>query len=300
MKFEFGDFYKFVVSLGIVLVGLAFIVPWLFLSQPFDLLVEAEKIKLLTQSAQTVICQRQQVIEWIIGIIPTFTWISGVLGGILFFLGGFLWWRKSQSLTDEYNKLNLELLKRQLKPASTEELQEKVAEAKAEIDEVEPFEPLEGTKERLTTSLRFDVIEFESKLKDKLSSCFLNTHEILVDQRLGSAMFDYVLLSKHPSIPDYVIETKYLRYGFQYGWLKDNAIKQVLAATLYQKDAHRKVVPVLLVAAPKELLKRTSTDNYIKRIKNDPIVRSSNVTVSFLDTEEMDSLDCSQLHKLIS
>lgn len=37
MKFEFGDLYRFVVSLGVVLVSISILVPWLFLKEPFDL-----------------------------------------------------------------------------------------------------------------------------------------------------------------------------------------------------------------------------------------------------------------------
>jgi hypothetical protein len=34
-QIEYGDFYKFVVSLGIALVFSAILVPWLFLRDPF-------------------------------------------------------------------------------------------------------------------------------------------------------------------------------------------------------------------------------------------------------------------------
>jgi hypothetical protein len=295
MKFEFGDFYKFVVSLGIVLIGLAFLVPWLFLSQPFDLLVETDKLKSLTPSAQSVILQRQQVVQWIVGIIPTFSWVSGILGVILFLLGAVFWWRKSQRFTDQLNELNLELLKRQLKPASAEEIKEKVEETKAEVEE-----PIEEIQERLLTGLRFDVVEFEGKLQQKLSHCFKDTHEVLSNQRLGSVIFDYVLLAKSPTQSDYVLEIKHLRFGFKFGWLRDNAVKQVFAGALYQKDSNRQVVPVLLVIAPKKLLEKTPTDDYVNKIKKDILVRYSQVTVSFLASEEVDSIECSQLRKLIS
>jgi hypothetical protein len=36
-KFEFSDLYKFLVSAGIVLVGLAILLPWFYLKEPFDL-----------------------------------------------------------------------------------------------------------------------------------------------------------------------------------------------------------------------------------------------------------------------
>jgi hypothetical protein len=38
-KLEFGDFYKFIVSLGVVAIGLAILVFWYFLKVPTDTLI---------------------------------------------------------------------------------------------------------------------------------------------------------------------------------------------------------------------------------------------------------------------
>jgi len=41
MKFEFGDLYRFIVSLGIFLISSAFVFPWLFLKEKLELNTDA-------------------------------------------------------------------------------------------------------------------------------------------------------------------------------------------------------------------------------------------------------------------
>ena len=58
-QIEYGDFYKFIVSLGIALVLAAILVPWLFLREPFDLMIEASRLSGLTPTAQQIVLLRQ-------------------------------------------------------------------------------------------------------------------------------------------------------------------------------------------------------------------------------------------------
>ena len=58
MRFEFGDLYKFVVSLGVILVTLAVLGPWLFLREPFDLQVTQTELQGFTKRARQTILKR--------------------------------------------------------------------------------------------------------------------------------------------------------------------------------------------------------------------------------------------------
>jgi hypothetical protein len=57
-QIEYGDFYKFVVSLDIALVLAAILVPWLFLREPFDLMIEVSRLSQLTPAAQQIVLLR--------------------------------------------------------------------------------------------------------------------------------------------------------------------------------------------------------------------------------------------------
>ncbi len=41
MKFEFGNLYRFIVSLGVFLISSAFVFPWLFLKEKLELNTDA-------------------------------------------------------------------------------------------------------------------------------------------------------------------------------------------------------------------------------------------------------------------
>ena len=45
---NYSDFYRFLVSLGVLLMGMAFVLPWLLLRESSNLLLDASKIAALT------------------------------------------------------------------------------------------------------------------------------------------------------------------------------------------------------------------------------------------------------------
>jgi hypothetical protein len=86
-QIEYGDFYKFVVSLGIALVLAAILVPvpWLFLREPFDLMVEASRLGQLTPTAQHIVSVRQTYLFRLLPIVPWFSFsvlVMGVVNGL--------------------------------------------------------------------------------------------------------------------------------------------------------------------------------------------------------------------------
>jgi hypothetical protein len=210
-------------------------------------------------------------------------------------LGSILWWRKSQSLTDQIQVLNLELLKRQLKPISPEDFKSKLSE----IDKEESELSGERLTERVYTKLRNDVSDIENKLEGKLTECFSDTHTILSNRQFGPVILDLILLARKPEYSDYLIELKHIRKGFKYGWLRDNALKQLIASDLYQRDTNRYPIPILFIMSRRELLKITPTGEYNKRLHDDYLIGKSKLKVSFVAYEDIDSIECTNLRNLI-
>jgi hypothetical protein len=86
-KLEFGDFYKFLVSLGSVLVALSLLLPWLFLRESFNALVSVSDISELTSSGQELVSHQQSSALW---FVRNASWISGgfaIVGVALLTLG---------------------------------------------------------------------------------------------------------------------------------------------------------------------------------------------------------------------
>ena len=69
-KIEFSDVNRFLASLGLIAIGLAFFLPW-FVNQNNSLLVlEQEKIVKLTLTAQQIIIKQQKTLLTINRILP--------------------------------------------------------------------------------------------------------------------------------------------------------------------------------------------------------------------------------------
>src|SRR4051812_2637321 len=108
MKFEFGDLYKFVVSLGVVLISLSILAPWLFLKEPFDLFKTDAELKAVTAVARSVILSRQETVASILKFIPWFSMLGSACGITLICIG-LKKWQGNQLLLDEQTKLEFQI-----------------------------------------------------------------------------------------------------------------------------------------------------------------------------------------------
>ncbi len=302
MKFEYGDFYKFIASLGIALISLAILAPWLFLREPFDLFLSSDELLELTPLAQSIIEQRQLLMVVIIRIIPWFSVIVFGLGLIIFILGGSLWLNRTQKQIDKLNELNIKVLEQQLPRKTPEESKiEKEEEIKAMLDdervavaEVEDVLQPDEISSAISTAYRI-----EKMVSDRLRDCLKDSHKVLVERRLGKASFDIILLAKSEKFYDYTIELKYIRQGFKYNWLRDNVQKIILANQIYLNELGRKSIPVLLVVVPKTM-SNSAREMYMQRLERD-ISDISESSLAILQTEtELFGLSCSDLKNIFA
>ncbi len=111
-QFEYNDLRKFFVSVGVFLIGLTFLLPWLFFREQFDLLIKDADLKTYTEIAQSIIRKRQYFSSYFSGVILIVSAVSFILGIVLFIKGIQGWIR-----LDENNKKmeSLRLVEQQLK-----------------------------------------------------------------------------------------------------------------------------------------------------------------------------------------
>jgi hypothetical protein len=161
---EYSDFYKFSVSLGIALLLAAVLAPWLFLREPFDLMVESSRLKLLTPIAQDVISLRQATLLRLVPFIP---WVSGFLfvAGALTVTTGLRRWYKRQVLRDTGEELSIERKKRKLSNMTAEEVREK-----ATADVLEEEQSAFKVNSQLTSSAT-NILAVEATLHGRFRDC---------------------------------------------------------------------------------------------------------------------------------
>lgn len=237
-KLEFGQLYKFVVSLGFILMAAAFVGPWAILRDQGALLVTESSLRDLTPRAQDVLEAKQvhaeRIIEW-------YPWIALgvlVLGASISIWGLRHWWKR-QKVADEREDVGLAAERRQLQPLTPEEtarrLDEEVEaatqdsveggglEGAAELEPIEPRsrprgpgDPVDEEMTSIREYVRQRYREVESLAASRLRAAFgvdrsVSTSMKIIGERAGQMVgADIVALARHPTRtePSLVFEVK--------------------------------------------------------------------------------------------
>ncbi|MBV6694432.1 hypothetical protein KVO79_20235 [Serratia quinivorans] len=247
MKFEFGDLYKFIVSLGVVLLMSTVIMPWLFLREPFDILKSAQDIEKLTTMAQEIIKTREGVVLFVSKYLLLYSVVSFFLGGFLI-LYGLYKWRQNQLIIDEQTKIELEQKKRANRDATDDEVESKILLDAARQDSV-PAREAVGNITR-------NYYEMESVVFKKFNEYYSDRYTVRRDRVIADVGIDILLEGNAIFTKDWIIEVKYIRKGFNLGWLRQSFSKNRYAKTIYMQFENKIPNTLLLVVVDDDAYER--------------------------------------------
>lgn len=297
---EYSDFHKFRVSLGVALITLAVLIPWLFLREPFDLLVPVKTIDTLTPEAQSVLSLRQSTLFKIISLLP---YISAglAISGVVSLASGSVRWKKSQELADQSSALGVEKQRKELKAMNPDETRQKIF---AEIKDSETQTSEEGQSTNSDSSVSqpsISAVERYSKIEkvitSKLIDCFGDEYKVLTNQRIDGAEFDNVL-QRRQGATDIIAEVRYSPTGYSYPKIKNQLEQLIQSSEKYEKSTERKAIALMLLIAPQassiEQSLLTQYQNYIaKEMENS----DSLFLWYFLVEEDLESFNCNDLRR---
>lgn len=229
MKFDFGDLYKFIVSAGLALVGMSILAVWLIFKEPFDLNIKESELLLLTPAAQGVIAYRQHVVGFLVSFsiwaIPLTAFSGLLLSG-----WGLRKWKQQQSIVDQLAELGLQEKKIAIRPKTDDEiaLSEQLRSENADAGLVAPASIVSQSPGYI-----------EKILVQKLQYLLPTEYKVNSKMLISGAEVDFVLTSTHWLHKDYLIELKYIRKGFNFGWLSQVALKLRTASVLYSEVTNR-------------------------------------------------------------
>ena len=199
-KPEYSDLYKFLASLGVIIISISLLLPWLFLTQSFNSLISNGEIIKYTQTAQTLINLQQTTALWFIKNLLIICTILFLLGCSLLVYSLHLW-KPVQDEIDRERKLSNQKLSNQLKTATKEEQFNKFVQEVSENNE----EHEETIKDFSTQISKY--ISVEEKVLNKLAISF-GENNVLRNKLIGKKQVDAIIRIS-PSIRA-VIEIKYL------------------------------------------------------------------------------------------
>lgn len=289
-KIEYSDFYKFLASLGVVLISLALLLPWLFLREPFDIAISVSDLKNLTPTAQSIIATRQTTALW---FLQNITWVSTLLliGGFGFLTTGISLWAKRQKNIDQKENLEIEKLKRELDNMTPTQIIEKIAKEATEEMEVE------GSLAKSPPHPMQNYFRIEEMVISKLSACFGQSN-VLPNRRIRDRGYDVILVSDKPSSKDVIFEIKTTSTSYNRVRIFDTMHQLTAGIHDYTETTGRKALGIILIILTgNEVSARHQkmADEVSQASKS----LSADLKTILLTEEELSNINCKQLKSII-
>ncbi|WP_330186634.1 hypothetical protein [Pseudarthrobacter sp. J75] len=283
-KIEFGHFYKFIASLGLVMMGLAVALPWLIFQQMAPLVIKESDLVQYTTLAQQTISERQQNLQWWaenqLGL-SIFTFLSGVAVTLY----GLQEWKERQRVTDDKEKEELRSLIAAA-PASDREVSDRlhseVEAAMAENPEDNKTESDEAPSNRASTEApqrnqaaedvaasapqtaearrnetRLKIEKYEGRLGEILATTLAPTHSVTRNARLSVAteysgtIHDVVAVPRGKTLPAYVFDVKFSSRLFP-GRITESAVRMAADIADLPAEEHDRVFGCLVFVLSSE------------------------------------------------
>ncbi|OHD11666.1 MAG: hypothetical protein A2086_16010 [Spirochaetes bacterium GWD1_27_9] len=237
-KPDFSDIYKFIVSLGIILIGSAIIVPWLILDNNSIFTIKISDLNDLTPTAKNIILKKQKIFDFILTIIPYLSLIIFAIGSFLLTIG-LIKWNKRQKISDKIQDLEAKLKERDLNPLSKEE---EIKKVEKEITENEGLEPIENNQ--TVQKEMFDKVnkymQIENSVFNILKKDYGLIYEIKNNLKVYNHEYDIIMNEKNNFFNQIIIEIKYYSKDIRYTYLIQGIKGFMLALENYNQYLNNK------------------------------------------------------------
>lgn len=297
-KIDYGDINKFLVSIGLILICLAILIPYFYLKENFGLYIDQATFEKFQEPIQKIITSKQKIIIIIQKIIP---WASLALFliGVTSSAVGLKRWLKRQAKIDEKFDKEIQILDFKIESLTPEETEEKARKEVREIEAEEEIEPISKPQHTTRTTYR-DYIEIEKRITNVFLKYKSNNFEILSQQRLGNKFeIDLLLRAKPKKYSDRIVEIKYFRNRFHFSII-NKALHQLNTYISYYKNvAQKQAIPVLLIIYNKKAISPEMIQKYNDKIKENSfgVPNHNRLKVEFIEEQEIENFDVQKILK---
>ena len=264
-KVEYSSLYKFLVSLGLIIMISPAICMGFLLQENEILLINKEELLNITENARLSIEWKQEKLLWFLNNAPCILGVVFIIGAILMIVGLFCW-IPSQKVTDKKNKVENKELENQLRKLDEEENTDKIQK---EIIEIEK----EELKETSESSESYTIVQIQNMQKEvqeknriinkflvqrykkveeaaayKISEEFRDGYNADTNIRIGRMEYDVILKSKDDE-RDYIFEIKYWfkAHSWDSATWSDTIYRLHRQVENYEQYMGRTAIPVLMI-----------------------------------------------------
>ena len=270
-KLQYDSFYKFLVSLGLVLIITPFIGVYYLLNYSNENLLTVNKYTELSQKSLGIIEKKENILNLFLTLAP-YIFIFTTILGIFLLIYGIIKWKNLQKEIDEQTTIKTKVERTQLEKLTANEVLQKI-ESEEEIN----------TKDKKQIYNRIqDAIMAEGFCFEYLSNQLSKDYIVEQNVRIDNSIFDMVALSKKNK-NDLIYEIKYYREEpdlHKYKYILDRLEK---LKEVYEKSMNKTCKATLLIIIPSSSYERIT--RYLKNYQNQ--VLNSNIKIEYLKISEI-------------
>lgn len=275
-KLQYDSFYKFIVSVGVILIVAPLFCLHYLVSGSYDIIMTEEEANNLSQISSEFLNIKIQYVQSIFKYLPIVCLIFIGIGIIFTFWGCFKWLQIQKTL-DQITRLDLEEKELHIQSMSAQEIAEKVIKEDIENHENTNSDSQISHSYSSASSRIRKAFEIEDAcynyLKDKLKKKY-TVHQ---NVKVGNCDYDIIASSKYDNI-DLLYEIKYWNNTVSKSFLA-RLIEQVeRRGVSYENNAHRNFRFIILIISSQDI--SSEITNYL----NNLILRKN---LSFISVEYM-------------
>jgi hypothetical protein len=300
-KIEFSDIYKFLCSIGVLLIGLAFVFPYFFLNGKFDLLVEEKKLKSLTPIAQQIIYDRQLSVR---ALNDHLFLISGaiLIIGLIIFSIGIVNWSKKQKNIDikevvETQKAQYEFGQMTNQDVSTKVVRE-LEEDNIALSSTSSTTTTTTTQYPPTAQQSVNYVLIEQKIISKIHEAYKDYFSILANQKIDEIEFDAILKPNNIIGTNYILEIKYAQASITTRFLQNTISRVARAMRKYQSATDRLPNAIVIIVFPKIIKKEWVHEMVLSVQEHIPVEMLNRWKYVFIHEEDIAAADMTKYLEL--
>lgn len=250
-KLEYGDLYKFLASLGLTIVGMSYLIAWLFLKEPFSWLnnISSKEVN-LNETTIEILKLKEEILLWFIELLKPLFIFMNILGFFVL-IAGIIFWFRSQMEIDKNLKLKNDQL---IKDMSAEEI---IENKEKEINEDE--------NQTNTFSSVKNYFNIENIIYNSITNLLRKKWIILKNKKIGNLEYDIILQSRNIKHSDIIIEIKYYKNP---NTLKHALDKIIMSNQIYSSVTQRTSIPVVIIITPDKSKLSKDNKNRLQTFEN--------------------------------
>lgn len=254
-KLQYDSFYKFLVSLGVILITLP-ILAMVFIATGDVILVSQNEYENLSYFSQNAIQQKEAILNFISSWLPLITKIFIPSGAVLILVGGARWFVIQLKLDDQI-KSDTIMKKIKAQEMSANEIIVKALDEVSETENTESKNSEDTTPNIPYTPSENPVVKYmriENLCFSKAINEYSRDYHLKKNIRVGKHEYDFVAVSKKDNI-DLLFEVKYWRTCSTSRILE--LINKLYSRGIdYENTAHRNFRIILMLVTPKQELEK--------------------------------------------